>query len=109
MIYLQPITFYAILRHLPDGHQTEIAEHPDGAMKAYAAEWQANEALMEMNGPNDQLRSGPGWHIDEILMVPPPMTAEAERRGMHKEIDAAIAEIDAPIAGVAQQKRSSRK
>jgi hypothetical protein len=67
MIYLQPITFYAILRHLPNGYQTEIAEHPDGAMKAYTTQAQADQALTLMDRDD--------WYVDEILMVPPPMTA----------------------------------
>jgi hypothetical protein len=78
MIYLQPITFYAIMRNLPDPDRTEIAEHPDGAMKAYAERWRANEALMEMKS-ND-------WRVDEILLVPPPMTSEAKRARIAEEL-----------------------
>jgi hypothetical protein len=80
MIYLQPITFYAIMRPLEDPDRTEIAEHPDGALKAYAEQWQANDALLLMD--RDQ-----GWHVDEILMVPPPMTASHRQQNLEREIE----------------------
>jgi hypothetical protein len=79
MIYLQPITFYTILRDLTDLGRTEIAEHPDGAMKAYAARYQANNELARM--PERE-----GWRVDEILMVPPPMTASSQRAAVREEI-----------------------
>jgi hypothetical protein len=72
MIYLQPITFYTILRDRTDLSRTEIAEHPDGSMKAYAARYQANDALAKM--PDRQ-----GWRVDEILMVPPPLGTAPHR------------------------------
>jgi hypothetical protein len=63
MNYLQPIKFYVIFRPAPNRpHETEIAEHPDGAMKVYERESQALDALELM---------GPEWSIGDILMVPP--------------------------------------
>jgi hypothetical protein len=83
MIYLQPITFWAIVRDLPGTQTTEIAEHPDGAMKAYEYKGMAGTALMHM--PADE-----GWRVDEILMVPPPMTAAAKRQSVNNEIAQSI-------------------
>ncbi len=80
MIYLQPITFYAIMREMTDPDRTEIAEHPDGAMKAYAESSAAYHALDDM--PPDQ-----NWRVDEILMVPPPMTAQAKNTALREEIE----------------------
>jgi hypothetical protein len=81
MTYLQPITFYAILRELPGG-EMEIAEHPDGAMKAYAEKHQAATAL--------RLMKGDGWRVDEILIVPPPRTAAYIHSEIRREVDEAI-------------------
>ena len=83
MIYLQPITFWAIVRDLSGTHSTEIAEHPDGAMKAYTHKWQAEVALREMHDRET-------WQIREILMVPPPMTEAARREAIQHEIDQSI-------------------
>ena len=96
MTYLQPITFYAIVRDL-SGSRTEIAEHPDGSMKAYGEEWKANEALMAMNGPNGECRSGKGWSVQEILMVPPP----AQKVDSH-----AFPNLEPPKTGTTKHKRS---
>ena len=79
MIYLQPITFWAIMRSLPDPDRTEIAEHPDGAMKAYAEKWKAEAALTETQSGD--------WYVDEILLVPPPMTADAKREQLRREVE----------------------
>ena len=79
MIYLQPITFYAIMRDLPAA-RTEIAEHPDGAMKAYTERFQANNALMLMDLTE-------GWRVDEILLVPPPQTADYRRQALKREVE----------------------
>jgi hypothetical protein len=94
MIYLQPVTLWAIVRDNPDNHTTEIAEHQDGAVKVYAERWKANEALMNMK----ELGGPLGWRVREILLVPPPMTATAMRQGVREEIERTFPRAQRPGA-----------
>ncbi len=91
MIYLQPITFYAIMREMEDPDRTEIAEHPDGAMKAYADKCQAHAA-------NNLMPVDEGWRVDEILMVPPPMTAAARKIELREEVEELKAKKRSPTS-----------
>ena len=108
MIYLQPITFYAILREMADPDRTEIAEHHDGAMKAYAEEWKAVKALEAMTQTwleDPKPTPMEGWRVEEILMVPPPMTASYRRESIHQE----IAQDLSGSAPVASTKRAEQR
>jgi hypothetical protein len=59
----QILELFCVCRNHGKG-QVEIAEHADGAMKAYAEKWRADDAAMEM-----RMADGKDWDTETIWLL----------------------------------------